>query len=168
MRTQAIERHSKRTHVHSPNFAVGDYVLVADPVKQGKSKLQVKWNGPRRVIGVESELVFLLDNITTKDIRAAHATRMRFYQDKSLNVTEELQQAAEHNDDQLFVVSKLLDLRYNDEDMTYEVLVAWRGFPLSDAGWEPHDVMAIDVPEMMRNFSNEHSDKELVDQVRTL
>jgi hypothetical protein len=130
--------------------------------------LQVKWKGPRRVIGVESELVFLLENITTKDVKAAHATRMRFYQDKSLNVTEELEQAAEHNDHQLFVVSKLLDLRYNDEDVTYEVLFAWRGFQLSDAGWERYDVMAIEVPEMMRKFLNKHSDKELVVKVRIL
>jgi hypothetical protein len=116
--------------------------------------LQVKWKGPRRVIGVESELVFSLENITTKDVRAAHATRMRFYQDKSLNVTEELQQAAEHNDNHLFVVSKLLELRYNDEDMTNEVLVAWRGFPLTDAGWEPYDETAIDVTEIATSCTN--------------
>jgi hypothetical protein len=97
-----------------------------------------------------------------------HANFMRFYKDKSLNVTEELEQAAEHNEHQRFVVSTLLDLRYNDEEMRYKIQVAWRGFPVADANWQPYDVMAVDVPEMMRKFLDVHNDKEMVAQVRSL
>jgi hypothetical protein len=97
-----------------------------------------------------------------------HANFMRFYKDKSLNVTEELEQAAEHNEHQRFVVSTLLDLRYNDEEMRYEVQVAWRGFPVADADWQPYDVMAVDVPEMMSKFLGVYNDKEMVAQVRSL
>jgi uncharacterized protein YhfF len=110
-RTRAIDAHNRKTHVQAPNFEVGDYVLVADPIKQGRSKLQVKWKGPRRFFRVESELVFVVENLATKDVKAVHANFMRFYKDKSLNVTEELEQAAEHNEHQRFVVSNLLDLR---------------------------------------------------------
>jgi hypothetical protein len=77
------------------------------------SKVQFKWKGPRRVASVESDYVLVVENLLTKELKAAHATRLRFYKDKELNVTAELAQAAEHNDYQLYVVSKILDARYN-------------------------------------------------------
>jgi hypothetical protein len=83
---------------------VGDYVLVAEHRESGVSKLQVKWKGPRRVASVESDYVFVVENLLTKELKAAHATRLRFYKDNELNVTAELAQAAENNDHQLFVV----------------------------------------------------------------
>jgi hypothetical protein len=51
-RKAAIQKHNDKTHVRSPNFQVGDYVLVAEHRKSGVSKLQVKWKGPRRVASV--------------------------------------------------------------------------------------------------------------------
>jgi hypothetical protein len=77
---------------------VGDYVLVAEHRKSGVSKLQVKWKGPRRVASVESGDVFVVENLLTKELKAAHATRLIYYKDKELNVTTELAQAAGHND----------------------------------------------------------------------
>jgi hypothetical protein len=41
--------------------------------------------------------VFVVENLLTKELKAAHATRLRFYKDKDLNVTAELAHAAEHN-----------------------------------------------------------------------
>jgi hypothetical protein len=98
-------------------------VLVAEHRKSGVSKLQVKWKGPRRVASVESDYVFVVENLLTKDLKAAQATRLRFYKDKELNVTAELAQAAEHNDHQLYNVSKILDARYNEQEMFHELLV---------------------------------------------
>jgi hypothetical protein len=99
--------------VRSPNFQVGDYVLVVEHRTSDTSKLQFKCKGPHRVASVESDYVFFVENLLTKELKAAHATRLRFYKDKELNVTAELAQAAEHNDHQLYVVSKILDARYN-------------------------------------------------------
>jgi hypothetical protein len=48
-RKVAIKKHNDKTHVHTLNFQVGEYVLVAEHRKSGVSKLQVKWKGPRRV-----------------------------------------------------------------------------------------------------------------------
>jgi hypothetical protein len=48
--------------------------------------------------------VFVVENQLAKELKAAHSTRLRFYQDKELNVTAELAQAAEHNDHELYVV----------------------------------------------------------------
>jgi hypothetical protein len=54
-RKAANQKHNDRMHVRSPNFQVGDYVLVAEHRKSGVSKLRVKWKGPRRVASVESD-----------------------------------------------------------------------------------------------------------------
>jgi hypothetical protein len=114
---------------------VGDYVLVAEYGKSDVSKLQVKWKGPRCVGSVESEYVFVVENLLTKELKAAHATRLRFYKDKELNVTAEQAEAAEHNDHQLNVVSKTLDALSSELEMIYEWLVASRGFPVGEATW---------------------------------
>jgi hypothetical protein len=103
-RKAAIQKHIDKTHVRSPNFHVGDYVLVAKQRKSGMSELQVKWKGPGRVASVKSDYVFVGENLLTKELKAAHTTGLRFYNDKELNVTAELAQAAERNDHQLYVV----------------------------------------------------------------
>jgi hypothetical protein len=110
-------------------------LLVAKHRKSGMSKLQVKWKGPRRIASVESDYVVVVENLLTRELKAAHATRLRLCKDKELNVTAKLAQAAEHNDHQLYVVSKILDARYNEQEMFHELLVAWRGFPVVEATW---------------------------------
>jgi Chromo (CHRromatin Organisation MOdifier) domain len=162
-RKAAIQKHNdKKTHVRSPNFQVGDYALVAEHRKSGVSKLQVKWKGPRRVANVESDYVLVVENLLTNEVKAAHATRLRFYKDKELNVTAELAQATEHNDHQLYVVSNILDARYNEQEMFHELLVAWRGFSVGEATWEPYSVMAVHVPDMVAKFMESHKDKHAV------
>jgi hypothetical protein len=65
----------------------------------------VEGPAPRREC--ESDYVFVVENLLMKELKASHATRLRFYKDKKLNVTAEPAQAAEHNDHQLYVVSKI-------------------------------------------------------------
>jgi hypothetical protein len=154
--------------VRSPNFQVGNYLLVAEYRKRGVSKLQVKWKVPRRVASVESNYVFVVENLLAKELKAAHATRLRIYKDKELNVTAELFQAAEHNHHQLYVVSKILDARYNEQEMFHELLVAWRGFPVGKATWKPYSVMAVDVPDMVAKFMKSHEDIDAVREMPSL
>jgi hypothetical protein len=78
----AIQKHNDKMHVWSPNFQVKDYVLVAKQRKSRVFKFQVKWKGPRRVASVESDNVFVVENMLTKELKAAYATRLRFYMDK--------------------------------------------------------------------------------------
>jgi Chromo (CHRromatin Organisation MOdifier) domain len=92
---------------------------------------------------------------------------LRFYKGKELNVTAELAQAAEHNDHQLYVVSMILDARYNEQEIFHEFLVAWRGFPVGEATWEPYSVMAVDVPDMVAKFMKSHEDIDAVREMRS-
>jgi hypothetical protein len=117
---------------------------------------------------VESDHVFDVENLLTKELKAAHATRMRFYEDMELNVTAELAQAAEHNEHQLDVLSKILDARYNEQEMFHELLVAWRGFPVGEATWDPYSVMAVEVPDVVAKFMEFHGDIDAVRMMRSL
>jgi hypothetical protein len=57
-----------------------DYnVIVAEHRKSGTSKLQVKWKGTRRIASVESDYVFIVENLLRKKLKAAHATRLGLY-----------------------------------------------------------------------------------------
>jgi hypothetical protein len=80
-RKAAIQKHKDKTHVRWPNFQVKDFVLVAKHRKSNTPKLKVKWKGPRRDASVESDYVFVVENLLTKELKAANATRLRFYQD---------------------------------------------------------------------------------------
>jgi Chromo (CHRromatin Organisation MOdifier) domain len=126
----------------------------------------VEGPAPRRECRVR--LRYVVENLLTKELKAAHATRLRFYEDKELNVTVDPAQAAEHNDHQLYVVSKILDARYNEQEMFHELLVAWRGFPVAEATWEPYSVMAVDVPDMVEKFMESHEDIYAVPEMRSL
>jgi hypothetical protein len=117
---------------------------------------------------VKSDNVFVVENLLTKELKVAHATRLRFYKDKELNVTAELSQAAEHNNHQLYVVSKILDARHNEHEMFDELLVVWRGFRVGEATWEPYSVMAVDVPDMVAKFLESHDDTDMVRKMRSL
>jgi hypothetical protein len=105
---------------------------------------------------VESDYVFIVENLLTNELKAAHATRLRLYKDKELNVTAELAQAAEHNDHQLYVVSKIFDACNNEQKMFHDLVVAWRGIPVGEATWEPYSVLAVDVSEMVTKFMESH------------
>jgi hypothetical protein len=129
-RKAAIQKHNDKTHVLLPNFQVGDNVLVVEQRRSGVSKLQVKWKGPRRVASVESDYLSVVENLLTKELKTAHAIRLRFYKNKELNVTVELAQAAEHKDPQLYVLSKILYASYNKQETFHELLVAWMDSPL--------------------------------------
>jgi hypothetical protein len=61
--------------------------------------------------------VFVVENLLTMELNDAHATCLRFCKDKELNVTAELAKVAENNDHKLYVVSKILDARYNEQEM---------------------------------------------------
>jgi hypothetical protein len=118
---------------------------------------------------VEFDNVLVVENLLTKLLKAAHATHLRFYRDKELHVTAELSQAAKHNDHQLYVVSKMLDATYNEQETFHELLAAWRGFPVAwrglpvgEANWEPYSIIAMDVPEMAEKFMESHDDKNMV------
>lgn len=112
-RKAAIKIHNSKTNVPEINFSVGDFVLVAKRVRKDGHKLQVQCLGPQRVIRVESDWVFEVQDLMNGRTSLVHANRLKFYADSKLNVTDELLESINHNDTQYSVVTKILGLRYN-------------------------------------------------------
>ena len=65
-----------------------------------------------------------------------HATRLKYYADASLNVTEQLR---EHviNQGVDFEIAEFKDLRFNNTMNRFEILVGWSGFEAAEDSWEP-------------------------------
>jgi hypothetical protein len=163
-----LPRSAKTRRTRSPNFQVCDFVLATEHRKSGASKLRMKWKGPRRIVSVQSDYVFFVENLLSKELRAAYATRLRFYEDKELNVTAELAQAAELRNHQLYVLTKILGANHNEQEMFHELLVAWHCFPVGEATWEPYSVVIEDVPEMAAKSMESQDDTDMVRKIRSL
>ncbi len=56
-RARQVAAHNKRTNLVEPNFSVGDFVFVRRAQDRGH-KLNFRWIGPRRVVGIVSDLVY--------------------------------------------------------------------------------------------------------------
>ena len=95
--------------------------------------------------------VFVIRHLIDNKRREVHASRLKFYQDASLNISTELQH---HITSQGFTfdVSTLLDIRLNTSTRIYEVKVRWLGFEDDDISWEPFLRLLKDVPIMLLHF----------------
>lgn len=112
-RRNRINLHNRRTGVTDTKYVVGDYVLIAVPEQNRRHKLMAKWRGPRRVVRVESNSIYEVENILSFKRVVVHRSRLMHYSDASLNVSVQLQAAAEHLDHDVFTVKKFTDVRLN-------------------------------------------------------
>ena len=96
----------------------------------------------------------MVEHLVTQTRTEVHSSRLRFYCDSSLNVTEDLfNQVA--NDDGGYEIEKFLDSRWNNSLETWEVYVAWRGFDQTDYTWEPLLRLFSDAPIHTRRCISE-------------
>ena len=134
-----------------PNYHVGDFVLVGQLANTKMSKLQVKWQGPMRVLSIPTQWICVVENLITGKQREVHCSRLKFYHDPSLGVTSELLDFA-FESTSCYEAAGFQQLRYNANDARWELLTLWRGFNASEATWEPLTQLHEDVPELTRAF----------------
>ena len=68
-----------------PNFAVGDYLMVARVRRSGSTpKLVNTWTGPRRIVTADKVHVYSVQNIVTGEVKDGHVVLLRFYADTDL------------------------------------------------------------------------------------
>ncbi|KAF4045423.1 hypothetical protein GN244_ATG02166 [Phytophthora infestans] len=107
-------------------FDVGDYVLYADVWQHTRSQR-----------------------------KEAHASRLKFYADDSINFSEDLLLHIAHNSEG-HVVDKLLEARYSRQDKRHEPRVHWRGLDTIEISWEPAATLMQDVPAAVKAFVQSH------------
>jgi hypothetical protein len=126
--------HDKTYKAIPIEFGVGDYVLHANTYRKNlPNKLSVIWRGPYRVIGTLGPLVFQIEDLLTKELIEAHATRLRYYTDKKLLVDECVVDALTTQASNEFYVSKIISHRFVKSALTFEFEVQWSGYSVLEA-----------------------------------
>ncbi|RQM21456.1 hypothetical protein B5M09_009761 [Aphanomyces astaci] len=110
-RDRARKTHNKKRGMQMAQFVVGDYVLYQD----------VSW-------------LYDVKNLITGDEREAHASRLKFYADKSLHVSEDFKKHVTHNSEG-YEVEAIVDTRYMAAKKADEVLIKWRGLKDVENSW---------------------------------
>jgi hypothetical protein len=135
-------------------FDVGDFVLVAFRMQKNQDKLVVRWRGPYRVVEVLNPRVCVVEHLVSKLRRQVHAVRTRFFANKYYEVTEEIMEvvANEANEDGFVEVDCLVDARYNEETLEWEMKVHWKGFEDEDDTWESLVELVDTIPDTVDQF----------------
>ena len=81
---RAKKRAQKDSFRRTPNFQVGDYVLVGipEPTIAGK-KLYLKGRGPYCITDTKNNYVFEVENIINNQKQIVHGDRVRYYDDSN-------------------------------------------------------------------------------------
>ena len=98
-----------------------------------------------------NDLLHSVEDLITQNIETVHAQRLKFYNDSSLLVTEDLLNQIAHDADG-FLIDRLHDLRLNPNTGTCEVQVFWQGLEQSDFTREPVENLKYDVPVLLKQF----------------
>ena len=140
------------------NFEIGDYVLrsrVDDKLQD--DKLNVTWVGPYHVVEAHQHQAFTVQHLITKKQRRVHASRLKFYHDESLNISEQwLSHIATQNE--LLQVSQLHSSRWNRNLEDFEILIQWDGLEPEENSWEPVLKLRADIPKMLETFAEDKPD----------
>ncbi|ETV90041.1 hypothetical protein H310_15126 [Aphanomyces invadans] len=159
-RAQNRDRRATKKGVTMAQFDVGDFVLYMDVWSMTHSNLSVTWRGPAQVVRVISDWTYEIQNLIRGVAREAHSSRLNFYADDSLDVSEELLRHVARNADG-HVVEDFLGCRY-DRLAAYEVLVSWRGLQDIENSWEPASNLLEDLPPAFKKYVRANAEDAMV------
>ena len=90
--------------------------------------------------------------MVTETTSEQHVTRLRFYAESSLNVSEELLEQIRH-DQVTYEVHKFVDIRRTQPNVNeFELLVRWKGFDPVEDTWEELLPMYEQLPQAVIQF----------------
>jgi hypothetical protein len=163
-RSAARARVNARRKHPLPNFSIGDFVLVGLPTHKNFHKLHVRWTGPSRIVEPVSPYLYRIQDLITRVISTVHVSRLRFYHDASLNITEALRRQIAH-DDAGFEIDHFKGWRHNPDAKRWEIHCSWRGFTADEDSWEPLTSLYADVPVFLKRYLQKHRTDPLVSQM---
>ncbi|ETV92806.1 hypothetical protein H310_13019 [Aphanomyces invadans] len=107
--------------------------------KRDRRATNVTWRGPAQVVRVISDWIYEIQNLITGVAREAHSSRLKFYADDSLDVSEDLLRHVAYNADG-HVVDDFLGCR-------------WRGLQIIENSWEPATNLLEDLPLAFKKYA---------------
>jgi hypothetical protein len=112
----------------------------------------LKWRGPYRIIAAQNNYVFEVENIIDKKSQIVHGDRVRFYEEGTLNITEEIKAQFAH-DNFSYEVKDFIGVRIQPETGRVQLLVEWKGFASQDNSWEYLEMLCTDVPVLVAKYA---------------
>lgn len=82
-----------------------------------------------------------------------HGRRLKFFRNKSFEVSEEIIDHLKYQEGELLVIESFEDIRSHNG--APECLVKWRGFPKEESDWVLYSSLKEDVPEFLEEFITE-------------
>ncbi|ETO65126.1 hypothetical protein F444_17513, partial [Phytophthora nicotianae P1976] len=158
-RAKQTERNKRmQKYARRPSFDVGDYVLRSRVDQKHHDKLLVTWVGPYQVARADQHS-FCVRHLLTGDEADVQPSRLKFYADKSLLVSEELR---DHVAVQGIVLSveKLNETRWNKDKNDYEVLISWKGLESIEDSWESTKQLSKDIPVLLTEYAATTNDRK--------
>ena len=139
------------------NFEVGDFVLRSRVDEVVNNKLYVTWVGPYKVVEA-NESSFTVEHMITKTRTRVHSSRLKFYHDPSLEMTQEW---IEHisSQGQVLQVESFLEHRWNEVLEDFEIKIHWEGFEPVEDSWEPFTKMYKDVRVALERYVSDKDEQ---------
>ena len=94
--------------------------------------------------------MFEIQNLLNQKTQLAHGRRLKFFRNSELNITEEIKEHLQYQDNELLVVEDLEDIIMTDNGL--EKRVKWQGFSETESDWVSYDYLKEDVPELIEDF----------------
>lgn len=91
-----------------PNFADGDFVLIARNDFIDGEKLSLRWYSPLRIFKAMKNYAFQLEDLRNGNVEGVHCSKLKFYHYVTLNTGANLSQMISSETD--MVVQHLLEI----------------------------------------------------------
>jgi len=165
VRTNRQQSRIAQSRGQLPNFAEGDYVLLAREDFFKGEKLALRWRGPRRIIKALNDYVYQVEDLRNGQTEEAHGSRLKFYRDAELDTKVIMSHVL--SSETGMPVARLLKL--TDEPDGMKVIVRWKGLPHSEDSAESLEHVYEDVPQMLlRLLQRKNTPAPLAEKARRI
>jgi len=150
LRDQRLKKTDARLGIDDIQFAIGDWVLVSRSTKR-KDKLSLQWIGPFMVSDTVNDWAYKVRSLINGKEKIVHVRRLRFYENRYLNITEDLFQQVILNTNG-FEIHKIISARWNEQEKRFELECTWWGFEDEYTTWEPLERVEDSNPDLLDRF----------------
>jgi len=149
------EEFANKHRIEPPNFKPGDKVWISSSliIHKGNKKLKPRKLGPYKIIKKISPVSYKLE--LPKNIRIhpiIHVSELEPYYEDNFERKKEPPPPVIVNEDEEYEVEEILDKRKHYGKTQY--LIKWKGYPLSEASWEPEK--NLNCPDLLEEFNKQN------------
>jgi len=146
------EKFANKHRIQPPEFKVNDKVWVNSSliIRNKNKKLKPRKLGPYKIIKKISPVSYKIK--LPNDIRihpVIHVSELEPYYEDKFGRKQKPPPPIKINEEEEYEVEEILDKRKHYGKIQY--LIKWKGYPLSEASWEPES--NLNCPELLKSFN---------------